>query len=348
MAGSAGWKCADCDSNNGPKDTACSICGSTRRTPMPRPAAPARPAPKRPSPARPSGDWQCRVCRATNPARRSTCSGCAKSREETGGPASRATPPKSTPPRTTTSRVTSTGTGGKGAAKKAAPKKAAPSRPTPRRTTSPPRSGGSTGSGSTTTGLLFPPPSGTGYTPPRRTPAPAPAPPTYTDPGPYAPPASYRPPVKEKKSRGCLFFFLLIAVLVVVGIQKGWFAQLGDAIEDAGTEPATGTPRPTAAACPSRIADELRGGDGATLVEAFRTENKQITLCRTRAGTLYYFGEFSDRREPGIAMRATRTEDGYEATNSPYRYVIRGSTVSVYKSGTRIGREELVPEPSPS
>ncbi|MFE6715304.1 zinc finger protein [Streptomyces sp. NPDC057695] len=347
MAGSAGWKCADCDSNNGPKDTACSICGSTRRTPMPRPAEPTRPAPKRPSPARPSGDWQCRVCRATNPARRSTCSGCAKSREETGGPAPKTTP-KSTPPRTTTSRVTSTGTGGKGAAKKAAPKKAAPSRPTPRRTTSPPRSGGATGSGSTPTGLLFPPPSGTGYTPPRRTPAPAPAPPAYTDPGPYAPPTSYRPPVKEKKSRGCLFFFLLIAVLVVVAIQKGWFAQLGDAIEDAGTEPATGTPRPTAAACPSRIADELRGGDGATLVEAFRTENKQITLCRTRAGTLYYFGEFSDRREPGIAMRATRTEDGYEATNSPYRYVIRGSTVSVYKSGTRIGREELVPEPSPS
>ncbi|MGW1934989.1 hypothetical protein, partial [Streptomyces sp. NPDC001919] len=51
MAGSADWKCADCDSNNGLKDTACTICGSTRRAPMPRPAAPSRPAPKRPSPA---------------------------------------------------------------------------------------------------------------------------------------------------------------------------------------------------------------------------------------------------------------------------------------------------------
>ncbi|MFE5947003.1 hypothetical protein [Streptomyces sp. NPDC056480] len=172
-------------------------------------------------------------------------------------------------------------------------------------------------------------------------------PPTYTRPTSYDPP-TYRPPVKEKKSRGCLFFFIVIAVLVVLGVRNGWFASIGDAIEDAGAKPATSSPRPTGTACPSRIADALPSGDGAALVEAFRTENKQITLCRTRSGKLYYYGEFSDRREPGIAMKAEKTSDGYEATNSPYRYVIHGDTVTVYKSGTRIGREDLSPEPSPS
>ncbi|MET9543268.1 hypothetical protein ABZY16_38205 [Streptomyces sp. NPDC006553] len=173
-------------------------------------------------------------------------------------------------------------------------------------------------------------------------------PPTYTRPTAYDPSTRYRPPVKEKKSRGCLVFFVVVAVLVVLGIRNGWFTTIGDAIEDAGSKPATSSPRPTGTACPSRIADALPSGDGATLVEAFRTENKQITLCRTKAGKLYYYGEFSDGREPGIAMKAKQTKDGYEATNSPYRYVIRGGAVTIYKSGARIGREELSREPSPS
>ncbi|PJM94414.1 hypothetical protein CG719_19510 [Streptomyces sp. CB01373] len=99
--------------------------------------------------------------------------------------------------------------------------------------------------------------------------------------------------------------------------------------------------------CPTRIADELPSGDGAELVEAFRTRNKQITLCRTSRGKLYYFGEFSDHREPGIAMPAKRTSGGYEASNPPYRYDIRDGVVTIYKSGTRIGQEELTLEPSP-
>lgn len=103
----------------------------------------------------------------------------------------------------------------------------------------------------------------------------------------------------------------------------------------------------TAPSCPTRIADELPSGDGAELVKAFRTSSKQITLCRTSGGKLYYFGEFSDQREPGIAMPAERTSDGYEATNPPYRYDIHDSVVTIYKSGTRIGQEELTEEPSP-
>ncbi|MFD9207811.1 hypothetical protein ACFVZM_16245 [Streptomyces sioyaensis] len=103
----------------------------------------------------------------------------------------------------------------------------------------------------------------------------------------------------------------------------------------------------TAASCPTRIADELPSGDDAELITAFHTKNKQITLCHTSGGKLYYFGEFSDHREPGIAMPAKRTSNGYEASNPPYRYVIHDSVVSVYKSGTRIGQEELTSEPSP-
>ncbi|QTZ93808.1 hypothetical protein [Streptomyces auratus] len=107
------------------------------------------------------------------------------------------------------------------------------------------------------------------------------------------------------------------------------------------------TNKSTASSCPTRIADELPSGDDAELVEAFHTGNKQITLCRTSGGKLYYFGEFSDHREPGIAMPAKRTSDGFEASNPPYRYDIHDSVVTIYKSGTRIGQEELTGEPSP-
>jgi hypothetical protein len=104
----------------------------------------------------------------------------------------------------------------------------------------------------------------------------------------------------------------------------------------------------TAAPCPGRIAEAIPSGDGAELVKAFRTKNKQITLCRTSGGSLYYFGEFSDHREPGIAMPAEKTSDGYEAHNAPYSYRIVGDTVTIYRDGSRIGRETLSPEPSPS
>ncbi|OIJ85898.1 hypothetical protein BIV25_42385 [Streptomyces sp. MUSC 14] len=104
-------------------------------------------------------------------------------------------------------------------------------------------------------------------------------------------------------------------------------------------------PAPT---CPDRIAAELPDGDGAELVKAFRTKNKQITLCRTAAGSLYYYGEFSDGREKGIAMRANTTSSGYEARNGEYRYVIHDGVVTVYESGRQIGEEQLTPEPSPS
>ncbi len=107
------------------------------------------------------------------------------------------------------------------------------------------------------------------------------------------------------------------------------------------------SPSAAAASCPTRIAEELPSGDGAKLVKAFRTKNKQITLCRTGGGKLYYFGEFSDHREPGIAMPAERTGDGYEASNPPYRYDIHDSVVTIYRSGTRIGQEDLTSEPSP-
>ncbi|MEU3205972.1 hypothetical protein ABZ702_19260 [Streptomyces cyaneofuscatus] len=105
---------------------------------------------------------------------------------------------------------------------------------------------------------------------------------------------------------------------------------------------------PAAPACPDRIAEAIPSGEGAVLIEAFRTKNKQITMCRTTGDRLYYYGEFSDQREPGIAMRASKKPDGYEARNDPYSYRIKDGAVTIYRDGTRIGREELTPEPSPS
>jgi hypothetical protein len=133
-----------------------------------------------------------------------------------------------------------------------------------------------------------------------------------------------------------------------VGIVLLSATQNCDAFDsDSTTQDGSDTSPTSTAACPGRIADELPSGDGAELVEAFRTGNKQITLCRTSAGKLYYYGEFSDHREPGIAMPAERTSDGYKADNPPYRYDIHDGVVTIYRSGTRIGQEEVTPEPSP-
>lgn len=121
-----------------------------------------------------------------------------------------------------------------------------------------------------------------------------------------------------------------------------------EAVVDSGDAQSDGTPRgSTAAPCPGRIADALPDGEDAQLVEAFRTHNKQITLCRTSDGDLYYYGEFSDRREKGIAMSASKTVDGYLARNAPYEYVIKDGVVTIYESNRRIGQEKLTPDPSP-
>ncbi|MGR7001567.1 hypothetical protein ACU686_31825 [Yinghuangia aomiensis] len=146
---------------------------------------------------------------------------------------------------------------------------------------------------------------------------------------------------------GALFLFALIRSCVNS-------ADTGSGTPDAAsgttaTATATSSPSPRPAfACPGRIAAELPSGRGAELVAAYRTDNKQITLCRTRGGALYYFGEFSDQREPGIAMPARQTGDGYEASNPPYTYRVHDDVVTVYKSGTQISTETLTPEPSPS
>ncbi|MFI5978240.1 hypothetical protein [Streptomyces sp. NPDC051452] len=136
---------------------------------------------------------------------------------------------------------------------------------------------------------------------------------------------------------GCLG---AVAVFFVIGM----LAQGCDNSSDSGGS----APTSTAPACPDRIAARLPDGDGAELVQAFHTTNKRITLCRTGSGTLYYYGEFSDGREKGIAMKAEATSEGYEARNGEYRYVVHGGVVTVYRSGSRIGQEDLTPEPSPS
>jgi hypothetical protein len=126
------------------------------------------------------------------------------------------------------------------------------------------------------------------------------------------------------------------------------FARGCDSVFDSGGGSPDSDGTTVAATCPDRIAAELPDGDGAELVQAFRTSNKQITLCRTTSGTLYYYGEFSDGREKGIVMEAEQTGEGYEARNDPYRYEIHGGVVTIYRSGAQIGEEDLTPVPSPS
>ncbi|MFG2723240.1 zinc finger protein [Streptomyces sp. NPDC048416] len=353
MAASANWQCADCDNVNGPGDRACDGCGNARPAPAPRPGttrgqAPAdgggAPAPrspaKRPAPARPSKDWQCSKCDTNNVTSDLSCIGCG-----TGWKAAT----KKSAPRKTPGPGGAKPTGGKptssgpSAPKRPAPKRSAPSAPrTPRASAPPPT--GPTRPHPRPEGAFYPPPSATGYTPtaprpsaPHPPPAPAPAPPAYV-----APRTSYAP--RPKRSNGCVGCLSAIGLVFVLGI----FADGCKSLFDHGSASAKPSSSASGSPCPSRIAGALPSGDGARLVEAFVTQNKQITLCRTTAGNLYYFGEFSDHREPGIAMPAKKTDSGYEATNAPYRYVIHDGVVTIYESGSRIGQEKVTAEPSPS
>ncbi|WBP89277.1 hypothetical protein [Kitasatospora cathayae] len=81
---------------------------------------------------------------------------------------------------------------------------------------------------------------------------------------------------------------------------------------------------------------------------AYRTKDKQITLCRTAAGKLYYYGEFTGRPDTGLAMPATQTADGFIARNGAYAYEISGTTVTITLDGRQIGRENLTRVESPS
>ncbi|MGW0538061.1 hypothetical protein [Streptomyces sp. NPDC003032] len=358
MAATANWRCADCDIVNKPAERACTICGSTRRAPASAPAAAPprksapRPTARRPSPAKPRAEWRCTKCDTNNGEEDTSCRACDTSWKAATKPAAKPAVKKSPP----TSAEPASGGSAKPAPKKPAPKKRTPKKTTPssasaaKKTASKrpapgrPSSAGSAGSMRATSSarpesLFHPPPTAaTGYTPtaPRR-----PTPP----PRPFPRPRRSSPPAPAKKGNGCascLGALVMGTLLLVVG--KSCVSATDS---DSSRPDDSDTGRSTTASCPTRIADELPSGDGAELVEAFRTGNKQITLCRTAGGKLFYFGEFSDQREPGIAMPAERTSDGYEASNPPYRYDIHDGVVTIYKSGTRLGQEELTEEPSP-
>lgn len=326
MAG-ANWRCTACDVYNVPAATACQACDTDR----------SRPPVRKRSLAEPSSNWNCAQCGTNNGRNDLSCLGCA-----TGWKAATKKPaPKEPSPRKSAAKKVA-------APKPTTAKKAtAPRKTTTRKTTSsptvPPRR--------EPTEVFYPSAPG-GYAPPSAAPAPPPPVPAprYTPP-PYTPsyrPPSYGPPKRSGKGKGCalgclgLFVVMFLLPMLSRGIQD-LLASESDA-----SRSGSGSTTPTTASCPDRIAEAIPAGHGAELVKAFRTENKQITLCRTSGGGLYYYGEFSDQREPGIAMPAEETSSGFEARNDPYSYRIDGDTVTVYRDGNRIGRETLIPEPSPS
>lgn len=172
------------------------------------------------------------------------------------------------------------------------------------------------------------------------TPPPVPPPPPWTTAPGYRPP-SYKAPKSGGKGTGCVLGVLLLLAFPLL-------SKACDALSSGMSGPGSTSAESGPSSCPERIASSLPGGDGAALVKAFRTKNKSITLCRTEDDKLFYYGEFTDHREPGIAMPATKSSGGYEAHNGPYRYRIHGGSVTIYQSGRRIGQEKLTPVSSPS
>jgi hypothetical protein len=137
-----------------------------------------------------------------------------------------------------------------------------------------------------------------------------------------------------------VFFLWLLLGLLTRGCE-------GMSGSDAGT-PGSGESETASGTCPERVADALPDGEGAELVDAYTTKDHRIVLCRNAVDDLYYFGEFKDKREKGIAMPAEETDDGYEAYNDEYHYVISGDVVDIYRNDTPIAKENLTPDPSPT
>ncbi|MGY3678980.1 hypothetical protein [Streptomyces sp. TE33382] len=338
MAG-ANWRCTACDEFNGGAAKACQACETARSTP----------AARKPSPARPPGDWTCLKCNVNHLREDLSCLACgtgwraATKKATPKKPPARKPAAKSPAEKTTTAKETT-------AAKRTT---ARPKATTTKRSSGgpdTPSDGRATTRGATRPkpppAEVFYPSATAGYAPPPATPAaPPPTTPAYVPP--YVPPGRpfYRTPEKTSKGKGCGLGCLgAIAVLFLLPMA----ASSCDGSFDSDSPGSRTQVSPTAGTCPERISEAIPSGRGAELVEAFRTKNKQITICRTSSEDLYYYGEFSDQREPGIAMRAEEIPGGYEARNDPYLYRIKGDTVTIYQNGTRIGRESLTSEPSPS
>jgi len=375
------WQCPKCDTVNGVADGTCMVCDEGKPR-APKPRAPKTRAPKTSTPktstrrtgtaaskpdgasgaarrpaSRPTGDWKCLKCDTRNAATSLSCLVC-----DTGWKAAtkpRAPKPPTTPTASKTAKTAKATPKPPGSAKRTGT--STPYRPTRPGTTRGAPSGGRSSAPrpspprSEPSDLFYAPPGDgfVGYTPGRRDTTPTAPPPP---PPPYRGVAGSRPrgggaPSSEGKSclKGCLTLFVLGFVLQA--LVKG--CDLPDTWNGSSGDPKPSSSAGAAGPCPERVASELPSGDGAELVEAFRTRNadsgdtKNILLCRTDGGDLYYFGEFADQREKGIAMPAKRTDDGYLAENEPYSYHIHDGVVTITRNGTRIGEERLVKEASP-
>lgn len=151
---------------------------------------------------------------------------------------------------------------------------------------------------------------------------------------------------EHRKHRRRRWLASLVAIGLFLGIAMLLYAMLHDIAVDKPNGPT---------ACPQRIASALPSGEGASLIQAYRTVNadssnvKQITLCKQSNGELYYYGEMLNQPEDGIAMPAKETDDGFIARNGSYRYEIIGGTHVVITAGKkRLGVEKLMPVPAPS
>ncbi|MET7763539.1 hypothetical protein ABZS71_16500 [Streptomyces sp. NPDC005393] len=308
--------------------------------------------------SRPTGDWTCLKCDTRNAATSLSCLVC-----DTAWKA--ATKPKPAKPPTASKTAKTAKTASKTAKTATSPGSAkgtgasAPYRPTRPGTTRGTPSGGSSSAPRSSpprrepADVFYPPPGGggsVGYTPGG---SPSPPPPTSSTPprGTTSTPPRTTPSSDGKSClKGCLGFLLLAFVFQALLNGCDW----ADLSMGSSGDPEPSSSAGAAGSCPQRIASALPGGDGAELVEAFHTRNadsgntKNIVLCRTTGGDLYYYGEYADGREQGISMPAQKTDDGYLAENAPYRYRIHGGVVTITRDGVRIGEETLVPEPSPS
>ncbi|AZS74248.1 hypothetical protein DDE74_27805 [Streptomyces lydicus] len=333
------WACPDCETHNKAGTTACVVCDASWKK--------AAGAKKSPGPKTSTG--------ASRPAGPRDSSGARKPAGPAGGTSTgRPGRPSADRSGTSAKRTEGGASGGSsdgfsttGSGKPGTPRRTAGARPAGTRKTpagsrtSRPRSSAPRPRPSEPAPLFFPPPAAP------EPPAPPPPPPAHTRPTPPPYTTAPRRPASNGSSRvGCLKALGIAAAVLFLGpkLLSGCASMFDSAVTPG---PSSTTASPSGPSCPSRIAAKLPDGEDATLIRAYRTHNKQITLCRTPGQHLYYYGEFTGRSDTGIVMRAKKTSDGYLAWNKPYQYEINGDTVTVTENGRRIGKEHLERVASP-
>ncbi|MFD1052011.1 hypothetical protein ACFQ1S_43820, partial [Kibdelosporangium lantanae] len=82
----------------------------------------------------------------------------------------------------------------------------------------------------------------------------------------------------------------------------------------------------------------------AALVARYQTDKHTVTLCQDSSGQVWYDGQVTGAAvsdSTHISLRASRTANGYVASNKGYVYEISGTQLTASNNGKVVSRTQL-------